>query len=235
MPLTCTVSDPNGINPGDAVCVIGFDDVTYPTRPILVAQASQANLATSKTVYGISRETATKTTGNAILLNLAGEVVEAAIAAGLAAGAGAGTSHVIATDINAASGLPADQCRLIRADRPNGSEHVVGTCDENGNLAVQPRASRDTSAQHVFNVCSYGALSDGRRFDDGYIDDGVFSGNATTLYSATANFTSPDDIGKKIQIPGAGAAGTTLTTTITPLVEVARRPLSARARVRRRS
>src|SRR4029079_17890110 len=71
---------------------------------------------------------------------------------------GAGNSRIIATNIN--HGDPNRQAELIRIDRPDGSEFVVGTCDQDGNLAVQPRASRDTSDLHIFNVKSYGAVGD---------------------------------------------------------------------------
>ena len=116
------------------------------------------NLATSKTVFGVAREA--KTNGQAISVNVGGEMIEAGKDTGLAAGAGAGTSRIIATDITQDDADPDLQCRLIRVEWPDGSEHVVGTCDENGHLAVQPRASRDTSAQYVFNVKSYGAVAD---------------------------------------------------------------------------
>jgi len=123
----------------------------------MVGRATRARLATSKSVFGVAKADAADTDPLEVLV--AGEVVDTSIATGLAAGAGAGTSHIIATDITQATA--ADQCRMIRVLRPNGSEHVCGTVDENGNLAVQPRASTDTSPQHVFNVCSYGAKGDG--------------------------------------------------------------------------
>jgi hypothetical protein len=96
----------------------------------------------------------TATNGNVIQILVAGEVAEESITR-LGAG-GADTSKIIATDIN--QGATADQCRLIRIDRPDGSEFVVGTCDENDNLAIQPRASQDKSTLHVYNVRAYGAV-----------------------------------------------------------------------------
>lgn len=114
---TCTAAGSIAI--GDAVCVVGFDGGA--SRPI-VARATRANLATSKTVFGVSREDADDT--DPVDVNVAGDVSENAITS-----LGAGDSRIIATDINQAAA--ADQCRLIRVDRPNGSENVVGTCDEN--------------------------------------------------------------------------------------------------------
>jgi hypothetical protein len=45
---------------------------------------------------------------------------------------------------------------------------VVGTCDKKGNLVVQPRASRDRSARHVYNVRAYGTVPnwDGTKASD---------------------------------------------------------------------
>ncbi len=118
MAITCTVQALASISVGDAVCVVGFDAATYPTRPVIVARASAANLATSKTVLGVSRENKSNT--QSVLINIAGDVCENAVS-GLNP-AGALPSRIVATDINA--GTAADQCRLIRVDRPDGSEHV---------------------------------------------------------------------------------------------------------------
>jgi hypothetical protein len=153
MATNCTAS--GTIAEGDAVCVVGFDSGN--SRPT-VARASRANLATSKTVFGVAREGKLNT--QAILINVSGELTEAGIATGLGAGAGAGTSRIIATDITQDDANPHLQCRLLRVDRPDGSEHVVGTCDEGGHLALQPRATTDTSPQHVLNVRAYGAMGD---------------------------------------------------------------------------
>jgi hypothetical protein len=145
MPTECTKS--GTINAGDAVCVIDFD--TIHSRPT-VARATAANLVTSKTVFGV----ATNITTVAVRVFVAGEVVGESVT-----GLGAGPSRIIATDIK--NGTVASQCRLVRIERPDGSEHVAGTCDENGNLVIQPRASRSTSALHVYNPRSYGAIFDG--------------------------------------------------------------------------
>ena len=197
MPTNCTAS--GTIAAGDAVCVTGFDTGAVLSRPI-VARATAANLAISKTVFGVARG-APNPSGGVISVNVSGEVAENAITS-----LGPGTSRVIATDIY--KPLEQHQCKLKRIERPDGSEHVVGTCDENGNLAVQPKASRDTSSQHVFNIKSYGAIGDGKSFRDADITSG-----STTLTSLSASFTS-DDEGKNIQVVGAGVGGAQLVTTI---------------------
>jgi hypothetical protein len=129
MATSCTVDDALNISAGDAVCVVGWDGVH--TRP-KVAKASRGKLATSKTVYGVATEDADDATLVHVLV--AGEVAIATLT-GLDAGAGAGTSRIVATDINATDADPdvaaTLQCRLIRVDRPDGSEHIVGMCDEN--------------------------------------------------------------------------------------------------------
>jgi len=154
MATDCTVDDAAGVSEGDALCVIGWDTVVSPARP-KVARATRSKLLTSKTVYGIAFANAANTDPVRVLV--AGDVAAESVT-GLTAGGG-GTSFLVATDVNAATA--ADQCRLIRVERPDGSEYVVGTCDEGGNLAIQPRASRDTSSRLVFNVKSYGVTGNG--------------------------------------------------------------------------
>jgi hypothetical protein len=139
---------------GDALCVIGWNAGASPPRP-KVARATRTKLLTSKTVYGVATADAAYLDDVTVLV--AGEVAPEGIT-GLTSG-GAGTSFLIATDVNATSAI--DQCRLIRVERPDGSEYVVGTCDEGGNLAIQPRASRDTSSRLAFNVKSYGVTGNG--------------------------------------------------------------------------
>jgi len=149
MSTVCTVDDVLGIDDGDAVCLVGWD--AGNARP-KVGRATRARLQTSKTVYGIAPTGAVHT--GTISIRVGGEVVAEAVT-----GIGSGDSLLVATDVNAATA--ADQCRLIRVERPDGSEYVVGTCDEGGNLAIQPRASRDTSSRLVFNVKSYGVTGNG--------------------------------------------------------------------------
>lgn len=156
MPTTCSVVGTIAV--GDAVCVTSWDGVN--NRPN-AARATAPNLATSKTVYGVAQVIPGSGGAGSVDVLVGGEAFDGALFPGgspMLSGTGAGSSHVVATDIT--QGSAANQCKLIRVERPNGSEHVIGTCDENGNIIVQPRASRDTSPQHVFNVCSYGATSD---------------------------------------------------------------------------
>ena len=152
MPRDCIVDDGVGVLEGDALCVVGWNSGVGKPK---VARATRAGLATSKTVYGIAASAAAD--NDPITVFVAGDVAAESVT-GLTAGGG-GTSFLVATDVNAATA--ADQCRLIRVERPDGSEYVVGTCDEGGNLAIQPRASRDTSARLMFNVRSYGVTGAG--------------------------------------------------------------------------
>jgi hypothetical protein len=198
--MQCKVS--GTILEGDAVCVIGWDN--GPPSVPLVARATRTNLATSKTVHGVAEA---PDGAGYVEVHVAGAAVPSTLDTGLAAGAGAGTSHVIATDYHQAAA--ADQCRLLRVERPDGSEHVVGTCDENGNLAVQPHASRDTSARHVFSVVAYGAVGDGKSL----VDAVVTGASPTHVTSASAPFSS-DDLDKKIRVVGAGSSGANLDATI---------------------
>jgi len=189
MAKKCTVPGGETIAKGDTVCVIGFD--TAKNRPT-VKRATRDNLATSKTIFGVAKDDAA---GGSVFVLVAGEVAENAVTS-----LGAGNSRIIATDINNATA--ANQCRLIRIDRPDGSEFVVGTCDEDGNLALQPRASRDTSNLHVFNVRSYGALGDGATDDSAAITNAI-STVATSggrlffpsgTYSVASNLTIPSHV-----------------------------------------
>ncbi len=157
MPTLCTVSVNETISRGDAVCVIGFDTVN--NRPC-VKRATRNNLLNSKTVFGISKDDIfTDNVGadgeeQSVFVLVAGEVAENTITKLNIEG----SSQIVATDIT--KDKDEEQCRLIRIDRPNGSEFVVGTCDESGNVVIQPRASIDKSMHHVYNVCSYGAIPD---------------------------------------------------------------------------
>ena len=150
MPTDCIVDDAAGVLKGDALCLVGWD--AGATKP-KVARATRTTLGASRTVYGIAPANAGDTDPLPQVL-VAGDVAPEDVTS-----LGAGTSRIIATDVNAATA--ADQCRLIRVERPDGSEYVVGTCDEGGNLAIQPRASRDTSARLMFNVRSYGVTGAG--------------------------------------------------------------------------
>lgn len=150
MPTECTVANAGGVNKGNAVCLVGFD--TGKGRPI-VARATTKTLATSKTVLGVAEDHAADT--ETAKIRVAGEVAENDIT-GLG---NVGGSRIIATKIYHED--PNHQAELMRIDVADGSEHVVGTCDEKGNLAIQPRASRDTSPHKVYNPKSYGCPWDG--------------------------------------------------------------------------
>src|SRR5262249_5991073 len=141
--------------------------------------------------------------GGAVSVAVAGDAVPQTVSK-LSAG---GLSRVVA--VNPYRRKDEDQCRLVRVTRPNGSEYVVGTCNEAGDVAIQPRASRTTSTEHVFNVCAYGAVPDGRFVPDGEI----LTGFSDELVSPTAGFT-PADEGKTIAIAAAGANHHNLVTTI---------------------
>ena len=155
--VECTVPEDERIAKGDGVCLISFEN-----RPT-VRRATRDSLATSKTIFGVAKADANR---GSVTVVVAGDVAENDVI-----GLGAGNSRIIATDINNAT--PADQCKLIRIDRPDGAEFVVGTCDEEGDLVVQPRASRDTSNLHVFNVKSYGARGDGSKDDSMAIKNAI--------------------------------------------------------------
>ncbi len=155
--IECTVPDEETIAKGDAVCVIDFD--TDKNRPT-VKRATRDNLADSKTIFGVAKDDAD---GGSVIVLVAGDVAENDVT-----GLGAGNSRIIATDIDNATAEA--QCRLIRTDR---SGFIVGTCDEEGNLVVQSRSSRDTSNLHVFNVTSYGARGDGATDDSNAIRNAI--------------------------------------------------------------
>ena len=161
MPTVCTVDDPGSVEAGDALCLVGWDTNHDPHRP-MVGRATRVRLSTSKTVFGIAKTNANHM--DPVDVFVAGEVVSTEVSTGLAVGAGPSTSRIVATDITRSDPNPDVearlQCKLVRIERPNGSEHVVGTVEENGNLAVQPRGSIDTSGLHIYNVRAYGAIPD---------------------------------------------------------------------------
>ncbi len=146
--------------------------------------------------------------GTVVHVRTAGEAFDASLFPGgspMLSGTGAGSSHIVATDIT--QGSAANQCKLIRVQRPNGSEHVVGTCDESGNIIVQPRASRDTSAQHTFNVCAYGGVADGKM-----IWDASIAAADDDLTTSTTTPFGPGDVGKHVRVYTAGGSVDLVTT-----------------------
>jgi hypothetical protein len=191
---------------GDAVSVTSWDGVN--NRPN-AARSTAANLATSKTVYGIAKAIPGGGGAGTVDVSVAGEAFDASLfpaGSPMLIGTGAGSSHVVATDIT--QGAAANQCKLIRVHRPNGSEHVVGTCDESGNIIVQPRASTDTSAPHVYNVRAYGAIPSGTMLWDAQFA-GALPGSVTL---ESASLTAAD-AGKHVYLLGASKnAGTGVVT-----------------------
>ena len=115
----------------------------------------------NRTVFGVAKSGPDPVSGQ-VLVYLVNEVVPNAVT-GLNPPMTTLPSNIIATDLYNPD--PTKQAQLKRVPRPDGSEFVVGTCDQNGHTSVLPRASRDTSAQHVFNVHSYGARGDGTTDD----------------------------------------------------------------------
>jgi hypothetical protein len=152
MAKKCTVPGGETIAKGDAVCVTGFD--TANNRPT-VKRATRNNLANSKTVFGVAEDDAT---GDSVSVLVAGEVAENTLT-----NLGAGGSRIVVTDISNPDPDPKYQCRLKRIDSPTPAAEgfVVGTCDENGNLIIQPRhSSYETGFSKVHNVRAYGAVPD---------------------------------------------------------------------------
>jgi hypothetical protein len=168
-----------------------------------VKRANASTLAVMPTCLGVVTDFDVPLPGYATIA-LPGEVADNSIT-GLNTG-GSLTANIVAVDPNVATRAT----NLIRVEHPNGSEFVVGTTDPDGNLTIQPRASRDTSAQHVYNVCSYGAVADGKTFVDAYID-----ATSNVLLSPSGPFT-PDDasLSKNVCIVGAGTGGADLVTSI---------------------
>jgi hypothetical protein len=155
MTMQCTVS--GTINTGDAVCLTGWDN--GESRPI-VAAATPAVLATSKTIYGVAEGLSGRTIVNVLT---AGEIAPQSIT-GLVTGAG--TSRLVVTKLD--SDHPG--LRHIDDDPPVEERFVVGTSDENGNLVIQPRHfSGDTGFRKEFNVCAFGAVPDWSRGRTGTI------------------------------------------------------------------
>jgi hypothetical protein len=192
MPVTCTVLDAGGVAIGNAVCVIGYDAAN--ARPS-VARATATNLVTSKTVYGVSRET--KGNGQPVAINVSGEVAEDAIS-----GLGAGASSIVVSDHD--NGTVASQCVPKRiSSAVGGSEaFVIGTCDQAGKLVIQPRHLTDETAfPKVFNVRAYGAVGDGVTDDapafQAALNDAaatagtVYCGPSTAGYMLASGLTVP--------------------------------------------
>ena len=153
--LTCKIM--TAVATGDALCLTGYDDDAGMPQ---VSKATPAVLANSRTILGVARGDVSVPPPAVQEIWVAGDVAPQ----GATKLANGGLSQVVTVDANA---------RLAVVARPNGSEFVVGTCDQNGHTAIQPRASRDTSAQHAFNVYSYGAKGDGSPGDEAAIQSAM--------------------------------------------------------------
>lgn len=180
MPTLCTAGET--VSKGDAVCVTSFD--ATKERP-LVKRATRSELLSSKTVFGVAENDAT---GDSVSVLVAGEVAEHKIT-----NLGAGGSQIVVTDISNPDPDPKHQCRLKRIALPTPTPEgfVVGTCDENGNLVIQPRhSSYETGFSKVHNVRAYGAVPD---WDGTTGTDNLAAFNkailaATNDYLTSANF-----------------------------------------------
>ena len=126
---TCTVDDALDVSEGDALCLVGWD--AGNSRP-KVARASRAKLATSKTVFGVAVADATDT--NPVVVRVGGEVVDTSIATGLPAGAGAGTSRIVATDITADNPDPALAAMAPRRPTAASASTAIAKGEESGGL-----------------------------------------------------------------------------------------------------
>ncbi len=180
MPKLCTAKEI--IQKGDVVCVSGFDNVKR--RPF-VKRAIRSELLKSKTAFGVAEEDAI---GEDVSILVAGEVAANAIT-----NLGDGVSQIVVTDITNSDPDPKYQCHLkrIAIPVPTPEGFVLGTCDENGNLVIQPRhSSFETGFSKVHNVRAYGALPD---WDGSTGTDNLAAFNktiqaATSDYLTSANF-----------------------------------------------
>lgn len=155
MPTTCKDDDGGSIAVGDAVCVSGWDGGT--SRP-KVKRALAANLtgANAKTILGVV--SAVNGVAGTVDVKVSGEVADQATTN---LSTGGGTSRLVVTDYD--NGTAALQCKLRHIDDspPVPERFVVGSSDETGTLAIQPRhGSDETGSPRVFNVRAYGAVGD---------------------------------------------------------------------------
>jgi hypothetical protein len=201
MPTQCTASE--AINTGDAVCLTGWDAEPVPQRPI-VARATATKLASSKTVFGVAQ---TDSTPGPLFVLVAGEVAQQSIT-GLSTGAGT-TSRLVVTN-----GDSLHEARLRYIYNVTGHEldtspvcdavperFVVGTSDENGNLAIQPRHNSDeTGYPKAFNLLAYGAAENWDASKKAPTDNGT--ANLAAFNRALAAMRAEGNIGAKLVANG---------------------------------
>lgn len=162
MPTSCTVDDAFGVVKGDALCLVGWD--VGGNRP-KVARATRTRLESSRAVFGIASGDADD--ADPVTVLVAGDVADDDKTA-----LGGGNSRLVVTD--AFNGTSALTCKLRRlddfdpaSDAPLRDVFVVGTVDENGNLAVLPHHySEETGYKRAFNARAYGADADGLTASD---------------------------------------------------------------------
>jgi hypothetical protein len=94
-----------------------------------------------------------------------------------------------------------------------------------GGTMTGPIIGFEDKGGQVFNVKAYGAKGDGKT---SYVGDGNITATLTAFTSASASFVA-GDVGKSIIIPGAGAGGATLVTTISAYVSATAVTLTAAA------
>jgi hypothetical protein len=160
MTTQCTAS--GTISPGNAVCLTGWD---HGQSCPIVAAATAAVLATSKTIYGIAQSS--NNNGASVDVLTAGEIAPQSLTR---LTTGAGMSRLVVTK------LDSDDPGLRHLDDgpPVEERFVVGTSDENGNVVIQPRHfSGDTGFRKVFNVRAFGAVPDWSRGRTGTITMGA--------------------------------------------------------------
>ncbi|MEU8839934.1 SGNH/GDSL hydrolase family protein [Streptomyces roseus] len=103
----------------------------------------------------------------------------------------------------------------------NSATRNVGTTT--GTVAAGDDARFTAPDAWVFDVVSYGAVGNGK-----VVADAAMTASSATLTSATASFTA-GDVGKAVQVLGAGASGETLVGTISTYTSGTQVTLSATA------
>ena len=205
MATICKDDDAGAIVIGDAVCVSGWDS---PSNRPKVKRALASNLSgtNARTILGVVSAVPGGGGVGTVDLLVSGEVAKPSVT-GLSAGAG--RSRLVVTDYQNPSALLTCKLRHIDDNPPVPERFVVGSSDESGTLAIQPRHNSDeTGFPRVVNVRAYGAVGDGR-----FLTDVSITAGSNVLTSASGAFTAAD-VGKAIRIVGGAASSTDLVTTI---------------------
>lgn len=206
MPTICKDDDVGGtIAVGHAVCLSGWDGGSGRPK---VKRALAANLtgANAKTIFGVVKAVPGGGGAGTVDVLVSGEVADVSIT-GLSTGVG--TSRLVVTDYDNATA--ARQCNLRHIDDSPATveRFVVGSSDQSGTLAIQPRHNSDeTGFLRVANVRAYGAVGDGR-----FLTDVSITSGSNVLTSASGVFTA-SDVGKAIRVVGGAANSTDLVTTV---------------------